>query len=395
MRFTNKKIFIFNLKHLSKMLCIGLALAFILSSCSSNTTSVEETSKVLTAEDIYALASPSTVEIIASNSNFSSTGTGFFDDINGTVITNYHVIDGAKEAKIKTYDGKEYKVLQILGYDEKVDIAILSTSCTSSTPLAKNPSPVATGQKVYALGSSLGLTGTFSEGIVSTASRDVDGTKYIQITAPISHGNSGGPLLDENGKVVGITTAGFVGGQNLNLAVPIVEVNKIPRTKKLTLQVFFDQTPAIQRVSDFLESNGEQTYKVDTNVLLTIKQNKRKIISIKLEREGVQGMGTSVYLDMDPQNPNYCSVTYAFDSSFSCLGGINDVHVSRISNSMDAHIVSLDPIGLNGYELTKDDVALVNVCFALDLSELIVSFDKWVTSNQLRCSIKDFGFKIL
>ena len=86
-----------------------------------------------------------------------------------------------------------------------------------------------TGETVYALGSSLGLADSFSDGIISANQREIGGQIFIQTTAPISHGNSGGPLIDKYGKVVGITTARIETGQNLNLAVPISSVLKIDR----------------------------------------------------------------------------------------------------------------------------------------------------------------------
>ena len=101
------------------------------------------------------------------------------------------------------------KLNSVATVSEEKDIAILETSCTISTPLEFRESAVKTGETVYAIGSSLGLTGSLSNGIISSAEREVDGNTYIQTTAPISSGNSGGPLIDEYGKVVGITTASF------------------------------------------------------------------------------------------------------------------------------------------------------------------------------------------
>ena len=193
----------------------------------------------LTAEDIYEMAIASVVEITGKSSNGTSTGTGFFSDKNGTVVTNFHVIDGCSTATITLSDGKTYEVKKVLGYNESKDIAILSINCTSSIPLQFRKSNVKTGETVYAIGSSLGLEGSLSDGIVSTAEREVDGNVYIQTTAPISHGNSGGPLLDKDGYVVGITSASFVDGQNLNLAIPIAEVNGISTKNPVTLAELF------------------------------------------------------------------------------------------------------------------------------------------------------------
>ncbi|MBR1506417.1 MAG: trypsin-like peptidase domain-containing protein [Eubacterium sp.] len=191
----------------------------------------------LSGEDIYNLASESTVEVTAVLSDtYSSLGTGFFDDTEGTVITNYHVIDGSKEAYITTTSGEKYDVVEVIGYDKNLDIAILSTNAVNTKPLAKRSELINTGEKVYALGSSQGYSNTFTEGIISSAEREERGKTYIQHTAPITNGNSGGPLLDSEGRVIGINTWGRVDGQNLNFAIPINMVSTVSRDVNLPLE---------------------------------------------------------------------------------------------------------------------------------------------------------------
>ena len=385
---------------LLKVLCLLFTIVFPFSACSSTLkstpSSTEETSTILTAEDIYSHALSSTVEITAINSNFSSTGTGFFDDINGTVITNYHVIEDAKQAKIKTYGGKEYDILKVLGYDEQNDIAILSTSCTSSTPLVKSSTSVVTGQKVYALGSSLGLTGTFSEGIVSTASRDIDGTNYIQITAPISHGNSGGPLLNEQGEVIGITSAGFVDGQNLNLAIPIQNVAKVPRNKSLSLLELFNQTPAIERVIDYIDTNGNQEILCGNNTTLTIAYGKEvEMFFIYLTTWASPTIKQSLTeISMSSDNYNICDIYYYYSSGdWSANDLLPNTPVSSISNSPVRHKVSIDPNGIS-YNMTQADILRVQQSFNYNLACIIEYFDDWLISRELPCNIRDFGFNV-
>ena len=381
---------------LVKISSLLIALAFLLSACSNSLTSTsnstEETSTILTPEDIYSLVAPSTIEIKASNSNYSSTGTGFFDDINGTVITNYHVIEDAKEAKIKTYDGKEYDVLKVLGYDKQNDIAILSTKCTSSTPVVKSSSPVATGQKVYALGSSLGLTGTFSEGIVSTASRDIDGTNYIQITAPISHGNSGGPLLNEQGEVIGITSAGFVDGQNLNLAIPIQEVAKVPRNKNLTLLELFNQTPAVERAIKHLHDTGKQEMKISENSTLSLTTDSScSQLSISLDYNYIGNVDTTIFIQST--NPKNCRIVCQyFDSKIFVIDGF-DTHISHISNDTAMHSFNMNPSVFSG-EASAETIELIETLFDFSISELIMAFDTWLKENNFPCNASDFGFNI-
>ena len=234
-------------------------------------------SKVLkpTAEDIYGKISPSVVEIVGQSFSSTSTGTGFFYDENGTIVTNYHVIENCFSAEITVASGEKYQVNSVLGYDTERDIAILSTSCKKSIPLTIRTTPVKTGEEVYALGSSLGLTGTLSNGIVSAVQREVESNVYIQTTAPISQGNSGGPLVDAKGKVVGIVCASFIDGQNLNLAIPIAALNKVSLNKNFSLDTFFHQTSGDVE----LLSNYRFMYYADSSsyVLLFQLSNKNNI----------------------------------------------------------------------------------------------------------------------
>ena len=189
----------------------------------------------LESEEIYQKASKSTVEVRAKNAAYESVGTGFFDDDHGTIITNYHVIDGMTEASIVTSDNMTYQVTGVVGYDTDMDIALLETGATSSVPMEKSQDKAKTGEKIYALGSSKGYAGTFSEGIVSTAERKDKGHVYIQHTAPITNGNSGGPLLNKYGQVIGINNWVRTDGQNLNFAIPIDQVENVKRGTAITL----------------------------------------------------------------------------------------------------------------------------------------------------------------
>lgn len=196
----------------------------------------------LSGEEIFNKLSDSTVEITAANDYQMSTGSGFYIDKKGTVVTNYHVIEGCTEVLVTTNDGGTYSVENVMGYDKELDVAILSTTRKNSLPVEVREELATTGEKIYTLGSSLGLTGTFSEGIVSTAQRELNDKTFIQISAPISSGNSGGPLVDSKGKVLGITSAGFDDGQNLNLAIPISVISQISCNQNYSLEDFYYET---------------------------------------------------------------------------------------------------------------------------------------------------------
>ena len=191
----------------------------------------------LRSEEVFKKISPAVVEIQADEANgvYYSLGSGFFIDDKGTLVTNYHVIDSTVSGKVSLTDGTVCDIKAVLGYDPALDIAVLQADISGNPYLTLAENGVTTGETIYALGSSEGLTSTFSAGNVSSDSRVIDDVTYIQITAPISHGNSGGPLVNVFGEVVGINTMAYIEGQNLNFAIDIRELDKIDRSLELSL----------------------------------------------------------------------------------------------------------------------------------------------------------------
>lgn len=174
--------------------------------------------------EIANRVSPSVVYIEASDSNGIpiTSGSGFILDSTGKIATNYHVVKGAYSAKVKTHAGTWYDVSKVFAVDSTQDLALIKIDATNLYPVSLGDSDkIGTGDKIYTIGNPLGLSDTMSDGIISSKSRVVDGVSYIQISAPLSSGSSGGVLLNEQAEVIGITTTGMTDGQNLNFAIPI------------------------------------------------------------------------------------------------------------------------------------------------------------------------------
>lgn len=152
-------------------------------------------------------------------------GTGFLVDA-GHVITNWHVVQGANKVKVKLLGGASYAIIGIAASDETTDLANLALSKPVKNPTVlrvakKSPEQ---GDRVIVIGNPLGLDFSVSDGIVS-ASRDVPGIGHLlQITAPISPGSSGSPVVDMQGIVVGVVRSYLAEGQNLNFAVSSEDV---------------------------------------------------------------------------------------------------------------------------------------------------------------------------
>jgi putative serine protease PepD len=170
----------------------------------------------------------------------SAEGTGFVYDTNGDILTNQHVVDGASSVSVKFSDGSTYKGT-VVGTDPSTDVAVVHVDAPASklAPLTlADSSNVQVGDGVVAIGNPFGLEGTVTSGIVSAVGREItapDSTPIegaIQTDAAINHGNSGGPLLNMKGEVIGITSqieSDSGGNDGVGFAVPSNTVRSIAR----------------------------------------------------------------------------------------------------------------------------------------------------------------------
>lgn len=167
-------------------------------------------------------------------------GSGFFVSKDGVIITNYHVIAEGSSALVKLPDGAFFVVDGVLAFDKARDVAVIKAHGDNFRTLTLgNSDRVQVGQEVVAIGNPLSLESTVSNGIVSSIRTiEEEGGKYLQVTAPISPGSSGGPLFNMAGEVVGITTMYIKGGENLNFAIPINDAKRLLLAKSARLQNF-------------------------------------------------------------------------------------------------------------------------------------------------------------
>lgn len=179
----------------------------------------------LASKELFDRASPAVVRVNVCNSRSQPIGhgSGFFVRDDSTVVTNYHVIAGAHSAEVILKDGTTIPVKGVVAFNESSDVAVLSvervtTSHTRHLDLGSKELP-SVGEHVYVIGSPKGYDYTLSDGMVSGHS-ERDGRKWIQMTAPVSHGSSGSPVLGDDGSVLGIATWVDWSGQNLNFASP-------------------------------------------------------------------------------------------------------------------------------------------------------------------------------
>ncbi|HLC20465.1 MAG TPA: trypsin-like peptidase domain-containing protein [Candidatus Nanoarchaeia archaeon] len=154
-------------------------------------------------------------------------GSGFFVDTRGYIVTNYHVIDGATAAQVKTTNGNIYSI-RVVGLQKNADIAVLKIEETVPRLRFGSSDNVRVGEKAIALGNAGGLDFTVTQGIVSAVDRkDAKGNEYVQIDVPINPGNSGGPLVDTSGNVIGVNTLKLAGFEGLGFALEADLVEEI------------------------------------------------------------------------------------------------------------------------------------------------------------------------
>jgi tetratricopeptide (TPR) repeat protein len=176
-------------------------------------------------QELVASVQRSVATVVAHDANGDATsiGSGFFISASGILVTNYHVLDGAYHASIRTRDGSTYPVTGVLAKNQLVDLIKVRVEVPTGRvqPIQTSERMPAVADRVVVVGSPMGLEQTVSEGIVS-AIRDLPtGGHILQLTAPISQGSSGGPVVGQDGRAIGVVTFQAAQGQNLNFAVAV------------------------------------------------------------------------------------------------------------------------------------------------------------------------------
>jgi serine protease Do len=211
--------------HLKSAVCCVLWMAVTLSG-SLRVGFGEETAPAATGGGVEQLAESARKSVVVvtvqgRDGRQQGLGSGFVVDPQGLIATNLHVIGEARPISVQTYDGKSYDVTAVHAFDRPLDLALIRIAADGlpALPLG-NSDELKQGQAVVAIGNPRGLKHSVVTGVVS-GTREIDGRQMIQLAIPIEQGNSGGPLLDLQGRVHGLLTMKSAVTDNLGFALPV------------------------------------------------------------------------------------------------------------------------------------------------------------------------------
>ena len=206
-----------------------------------------------TPEEVYTRAQACTVTVEARNSSGQITGrgSGFFVDDKGTVMTAYHIIDGAKQIRITMPDSAVYEVTDVVAFDAARDLVLLQIKPAQKTPFLEiEKNAIIPGEILYVYGSTLGgLDGSFSSGVAASEAKQMtlaapSGGNFtvFHYTCPVTDGCRGGAILNAHGKVIGVVTQGVAGASSLPVAVSAAEADALDRGYVRSVEDFFYDT---------------------------------------------------------------------------------------------------------------------------------------------------------
>ena len=313
-------------------------------------------------------------------------GTGFVISSDGKIVTNYHVIDTAYSADI-TIDGKTYKISSVLAYDENIDLAVLKIKAEGLTPATLCKNPVSVGSTVYAIGSSRGMTNTYSQGIITYADRVVEGVSHIQHDASITNGNSGGSLINEYGEVIGINSWGMTDSQNLNFAVFVGELDNL-EYKTTTLIKMYNETTPQKRLAKWILKNYTASYS-DGELLSYEYDDDGIVYSINYDVTE-----ETLYVDIYDNYTYFGIDLYGESSKYECFLSHEDKNNSytlegtvNVKTYKNGGYIAVTAYQGSSYLRTK----------AVDLAHTALSmtvnfFDSFLDTHNLGLTMADFGF---
>ncbi len=350
----------------------------------------------LDTKTLYKQTVGSVVVLTVMNSKGGCTGTGFFALEPDIIVTCYHVVEGATNITAKTNKGNIVSIEGIIDSSKEKDIALLKASSKNSSVLELQANMPTPGTPAYVLGSPQGLDFSFSDGVISQIRREKE--TLIQFTCPVSSGNSGGPLLSEEGKVLGIVSCQLTEGQNLNFAVlsaSLYMLNKDNAVTKINKSdIISNNSNSDGLTDDDAFKKALEHYRLGCNysvaglhdeadneflLALKISHDKLKMLNLLATHFSGEATRNKILLDEVNLNKNYEILKKTVESGIKISINNND---TRFLGSFYSHLA----------EVYKDGYK--NIDKAIELYRLIINnyLDKSFWNNSKDEKYKGFIF---
>lgn len=349
----------------------------------------------LTATEIYDRAVEYVAEITIYDKNGEKTGfgSGFVYSSDGKIMTNYHVIEQAYSATV-TVNQRTYPVKSVLAFDQDIDLAVLKIDAIGLAVANVCKKPVKAGQTVFAIGSPQGQTNTLSQGIITYAKRELQGVSCVQHDAAVSHGNSGGPLINVYGEVIGINTFCVADSQNLNFAVFADEIDHLIFGTPISLADLYEMNHTPNGVllnwlyANYTEYSGGQVYyseEIEGALFIIGYDTEYGHLYVDAIWELEEGAVLYVMLDLfyDPsQYMYYASLSYGQNTNVS-IGCINA-----------ATFTENTALTWLSYEGEYWDEALLMDLYRVGVVDLLCWLDCLTVKYDIGVTLEDMGFAV-
>lgn len=364
----------------------------------------EEVTGILTSAEIYEKCSPAVfyIEIYNASGTAIGSGSGFFINGSGMAVTNHHVIDEAASAKaILAGSGETYNISGVYDYDENGDWAIIQVAGSDKVfpTLSISTAPVAGGENIFTIGSPQGLQNSISTGVVSNPSRIIEGTEYIQITAPISPGSSGGALINELGQVIGITSATLESGQSLNFARPISCITNA--NKSILTPLPLKQKPAgattqptWSKLKDNLKTYGEYSHEYSTYSFSKTVDSDYYQVAYDLEYDEISiggiltldGGKVYIYISIKETGNPYVLCSVELENGYEVNGG-GYINAATFNESTT--------VSLSEYDGTENDKPYFLSILSGAATGFLLGYDEYFVGSYNSVTAADLGFKAI
>lgn len=272
---------------------------------------------VLNTAQIAKRVAPAVVVIEGNTDDGHVAGSGFIVSKTGDIVTNLHVIKDLRTARVHLPDGQIFDSVSVVAIDERRDLAVIRIAAFDLSVLdLGNSNSVAVGERVVVVGNPRGLEGTVTAGILS-AVRDSDGFKVLQTDAAVNPGNSGGPLVNDRGRAIGVVSFKLRSAEWLNFAIPINDVRGLLNT---------------------------------LHEPMSLEQVRKNLGSESISQYQDNGPSLKETLDWLKENIPLAAMHYV-----SSLGGTKDVTRRTIATRFDSCTISFDNVEVSIYEKYPHD----------------------------------------